>query len=68
MAATGVRPLDWNLSFVLWHLSRPPFEPLKLASDKHLTWKTFCSLALVSAKGVSELLMRLEVLYLLLSS
>ena len=26
-------PLDWNLSFVLRCLTRPPLEPLKLASD-----------------------------------
>ena len=36
-------------------LSQPPFEPLKLASDKHLTWKMSFLLALVSAKRVSEL-------------
>ena len=35
-----LRPLDWNLSLVLSCLSRLPFEPLKLASDNHLTWKT----------------------------
>ena len=28
---------DWNLSLVFRYLSWPPFEPLKLASDKHLT-------------------------------
>ena len=31
-----IRPPDWNLLLVLRCLSRPPFEPLKLASDKHL--------------------------------
>ena len=50
-----IKPPDWNLSLVLRCLSRPPFEPLKLASDKHLTWKTSFLLALVSAKRVSEL-------------
>ena len=35
-----MRPLDRNLSHVLHCLSRPPFEPLKLVFDKHLTWKT----------------------------
>ena len=32
-----IRPPDWNLSLILRYLSRPPFAPLKLASDKHLT-------------------------------
>ena len=50
-----IRPPDWNLSPVLRCLSRPPFEPLKLASNKHLTWKTSFLLALASAKRVSEL-------------
>ena len=45
----------WSLSLVLRCLSRPPFEPIKLASDKHLTWKTSFLLALASAKIVSEL-------------
>ena len=47
-----VRPLDWNLSFIL--LSWPPFEPLKLVSE-YLTWKMSFLLALVLAKRVSEL-------------
>ena len=50
-----VQPPDWNLSFVLRCLSRPPLEPLKLAFDKHLTWKTSFLLAPASAKKVSEL-------------
>ena len=50
-----IRPPDWNFSLVLLCLSRPPFEPLKLTSDKHLTWKKSFLLALVSAKRVSEL-------------
>ena len=50
-----IRPLDWNLSLILRCLSRPPFEPLMLASDKHLTWKTSFLLALASDKRVSEL-------------
>ena len=50
-----IKPPDWNLLLVLHCLSRPPFEPLKLASDKHLTWKTSFLLALASAKRVSEL-------------
>ena len=32
-----IRPSNWNLSLILQCLYRPPFEPLKLASDKHLT-------------------------------
>ena len=32
-----LQPPYWNLSLVLSCLSRPPFEPVKLASDKHLT-------------------------------
>ena len=48
-----IQPPDWNLSLVL--RCRPPFEPLKLASDKHLTWKTSFLFVLVSAKRVSEL-------------
>ena len=47
-----IRPLDWNFSLVLRCLSRPPFEPLKLALDKHLTWKTSFLLVLASAKKV----------------
>ena len=50
-----VQPLDWNLFLVLRCLSQTPFEPLKLASDKHRTWKTSFLLALTSAKRVSEL-------------
>ena len=50
-----ILPLDWNLSLVLRCLSRPPFEPLKLASDKYLTGKTSFLHALVSAKMASEL-------------
>ena len=50
-----IQPPDCNLSLVLRCSSRPPFEPLKLASDKHLTWKTYFLLALVSAKRVGEL-------------
>ena len=50
-----IKPPDWNLSLILCCLSRPPFEPLKLALDKHLTWKTSFLLALASAKRVSEL-------------
>ena len=47
-----VRPPDWDLSLVLRCLSRAPFELLKLASEKHLTWKTSFLLTLASAKGL----------------
>ena len=50
-----IQPLDWNFSLVLRGLSRPPFEPLKSASGKHLTLKTSFLLALASTKRVSEL-------------
>ena len=66
----------WNLSLVLRCLCRPPFEPCKLASNKHFTWKTSFLLALASTKRVSELHglsfcvrhSQLKFLYLLLSS
>ena len=50
-----IQPPDWNFSPVLRCLSRSPFEPLKLASDKHLARKTSFLLALALAKRVSEL-------------
>ena len=49
-----IRPPDWNL-FRLRCFSRPLFQPLKLAADKHLDWKMSFLLALVLAKRVSEL-------------
>ena len=45
---------EWNLSLVLRSLTHPPYEPLKLSSDRHLTWKTFYLLAIVLASWVSE--------------
>ena len=42
-------PPNWNLSLVLRCLSRLPFEPFRLASDKHMTWNTCFLLALASA-------------------
>ena len=38
---------SWNLSLVLHQLTKAPFEPLKEASLKHLTFKTVFLLALV---------------------
>ena len=44
----------WNLSLVLPQLTKAPFEPLREASLKHLTFKTVFLLALGSGKRRSE--------------
>ena len=41
---------SWNLSLVLHQLTKAPFEPLRKASLKHLTFKTVFLLALGSGK------------------
>ena len=46
---------SWNLSLVLHQLTRAPFEPLRKASLKHLTFKTVFLLALGSGKRRSEI-------------
>ena len=46
---------SWNLSLVLHQLTKAPFEPLKEASLKHLTFKTVFLLALGSGKRKSEI-------------
>ena len=46
---------SWNLSLVLHQLTKVPFEPLKEASLKHLTFKTVFLLALGSGKRWSEI-------------
>ena len=46
---------SWNLSLVLHQLTKAPFEPLKEASLKHLTFKTVFLLALGSSKRRSEI-------------
>ena len=46
---------SWNLSLVLHQLTKPPFEPLRKASLKHLTFKTVFLLALGSGKRRSEI-------------
>ena len=46
---------SWNLSLVLHQLTKAPFEPIKEASLKHLTFKTVFLLALGSGKRRSEL-------------
>ena len=46
---------SWNLSLVLHQLTKAPFEPIKEASLKHLTFKTVFLLALGSGKCRSEI-------------
>ena len=46
---------SWNLSLVLHQLTKAPFEPLKEASLKHLTFKTVFLLALGSGKRRSDI-------------
>ena len=45
----------WNLSLVSHQLTKAPFEPLRKASLKHLTFKTVFLLALASGKRRSEI-------------
>ena len=45
----------WDLGIVLEALSKPPYEPLREASFKHLTLKTVFLLAMASAGRRSEL-------------
>lgn len=45
----------WNLSCVLWSLTKTPYEPLSEASIKFLSWKTVFLLTLASAKRRSEI-------------
>ena len=46
---------SWNLSLVLHQLNKAPFEPIKEASLKHLTFKTVFFLALGWGKRRSEI-------------
>ena len=46
---------SWNFSQVLHQLTKAPFEPLREASLKHLTFKTVFLLALGSGKRRSEI-------------
>ena len=46
---------SWNLSLVLHQLTKAPFEPIKEASLKHLTFKTVFLLALGSGKRRREI-------------
>ncbi len=45
----------WDLSCVLWSLSKAPYEPLDQASLQYLTWKTAFLLTMASAKRRSEI-------------
>ncbi len=45
----------WDLSLVLRHLTRAPYEPMRLADLKHLTYKAVFLLLLATAKRVSEI-------------
>ena len=45
---------SWNLSLVLHQLTKAPFEPLKEASLKYMTFKTVFLLALPSGKCRTE--------------
>ena len=45
----------WSFVLVLAALKQQPFEPFKLASLKHLMWKTVFLLAIMSVRRVSEL-------------
>ena len=47
--------LSWNFSLVLHQLNKAPFEPIKEASLKHLTFKMVFLLALGSGKRRSEI-------------
>ena len=46
---------SWHLSLVLHQLTKAPFEPIKEASLKHLTFKRVFHLALGSGKRRSEI-------------
>ena len=46
---------SWNLSLVLHQLTKTPFEPIREASLKHLTFKTVFLLALGLGKRRSEI-------------
>ena len=60
---TPVLP-QWDLGIVLEALSKPPYEPLREASLKHLTLKTVFLLAMASAGRRSELQYRCDLFLL----
>ena len=45
----------WSLEIVLKALQKWPFEPVRQASRKHLTWKAVFLVAIASARRASEL-------------
>jgi len=45
----------WDLQIVLRALKKFPFEPMRTASFKYVTWKTVFLLAITSARRASEL-------------
>ena len=49
------RPIDWNLGFVLQVLKGPPFEPLRQAAFKWMTFKTLFLVAFASSRRRGEL-------------
>ena len=46
---------EWDLCLVLGCLRKPPFEPLKDASLKHVTWKTCFLVAITTLRRCSDL-------------
>lgn len=53
--AVRPRPVDWNLGFVLQVLKGSPFEPLRQALPKWLTFKTLFLVAFASTRRRGEL-------------
>lgn len=45
----------WSLELVLAALKKPPYEPMRLADNKHLSWKVAFLLAITSARRASEI-------------
>jgi integrase len=46
---------EWDLPLVLQMLKQPPFEPMKLARLKYVTWKTVFLIAITTFKRCSDL-------------
>ena len=67
LARTLVPP--WSLELVLAALKKAPFEPLRLADNKFLTWKVAFLVAITSARRASEIhAFRVDSPYLAFSS